>query len=176
MRENTWLFGYGSLMWRPGFSYHARQRARVFGYARRFWQGSHDHRGSPTAPGRVVTLVPQATQHCDGIAYLISTEAAHEAFVDLDHREKNGYVREQVDVHLANGSIVKGLVYIASRSNHAFLGPAPLKKMAQQIYISEGPSGSNREYLFKLAEILREMGAMDPHVFELESAVLRVKS
>lgn len=170
-QNNIWLFGYGSLIWRPGFSYHVRRPARIHGYARRFWQGSHDHRGSRDAPGRVVTLIAMPGSHCAGVAYLISNEVAEEAFIELDHREKNGYLRQAVDIFLSNGDMVRGLVYIASERNHAFLGPASLAKMAKQIAASEGPSGSNTDYLFQLAAALREMGAVDAHVFELESAV-----
>ncbi len=169
--ENVWLFGYGSLIWRPGFAYSERSPARLAGFARRFWQGSHDHRGLPHAPGRVVTLVPAPSETCVGVAYLISEAIAEQVFVNLDHREKNGYRRQIVNLSLADDRVVEGLVYIASELNHAFLGPAPVSEMAQQILRSNGPSGPNREYLYKLASALRALGAKDPHVFDLEAAV-----
>jgi len=160
------VFGYGSLIWRPDFPFAQRKRARITGWSRRFWQGSHDHRGVPEAPGRVVTLIPQPGAHCDGVAYLID----HPVFDHLDHREKNGYARNDVELAFADGA-GSGVVYIAHRDNPAFLGPAPVDVIARQILISRGPSGTNREYLYELAAALRNLDADDPHVFELEAHV-----
>jgi cation transport protein ChaC len=168
-----WLFGYGSLIWRPDFSYRERRVASLRGWARRFWQGSHDHRGLPHAPGRVVTLVRDPAATCQGVAYLIDKAVAHAVFADIDRREKNGYERTRVQLQLDPGGPVDGVVYIAHERNAAFLGPAPLAEMARQIAGSHGPSGSNAEYLMELAAALRAMGARDAHVFELEQAVDR---
>lgn len=175
-----WLFGYGSLIWRPDFPYLARQPALLHGWTRRFWQGSHDHRGLPHAPGRVVTLVEAAGARCLGMAYALDGAVYDEVVAALDVREKNGYARFAAPVHLqgdegaAGRSTVEALVYIATPDNHAFLGPAPLESLAQQIHRSHGPSGSNREYLFELAAALRALDARhddDAHVFELDAAV-----
>ena len=166
------VFGYGSLIWRPDFPYLDRQRATLAGYQRRFWQGSHDHRGIPEAPGRVVTLLPDPTNTCVGVAYLVDAETKASVFEHLDHREKNGYQRHDVELVLPSGPS-QGLVYLATQDNFAFLGPAPLPELAAQIAVSVGPSGTNREYLFELATALREIEADDAHVFELESAVKR---
>ncbi len=169
---DVWLFGYGSLIWRPDFDYRERRRARLQGYARRFWQGSHDHRGTPQAPGRVVTLVPAAGADCAGMAYLIERHVADDAFAYLDHREKNGYERHAVWLEFDDGEGAQGLVYMASRDNPAFLGPAPLADMVAQIRSSHGPSGSNADYLLELAAALRALGIDDEHVFELERTLL----
>jgi cation transport regulator ChaC len=168
LNDRVWVFGYGSLIWRPDFPFAERRRARIAGWSRRFWQGSHDHRGMPDAPGRVVTLIRDPDMHCDGVAYLIE----HAVFDHLDHREKNGYAREDVELLFANGA-ASGVAYIAHRDNHAFLGPASADTIAQQIAVSRGPSGSNVEYLYELARALRALDADDSHVFELEA---RVKS
>ncbi len=171
---NQWIFGYGSLIWRPDIEYLERHPARLPGWQRRFWQGSHDHRGVPSNPGRVVTLVPEPTGHCDGMAYLVDQVVVEETFQTLDVREKNGYERHDVVMQLRDGSSRQnGLVYIAPAGNHAFLGPAPLPDMVQQILQCAGPSGRNVDYLLELAAALRQLNAIDPHVFELEAAVLQ---
>jgi glutathione-specific gamma-glutamylcyclotransferase len=166
LNERVWVFGYGSLIWRPDFPFTLRRRAYIDGWSRRFWQGSHDHRGIPTAPGRVVTLIPETASRCDGVAYLIE----HTVFDHLDYREKNGYQRTDVTLQFGDASAA-GVVYIAPHDNHAYLGPAPEPRIAAQIVASHGPSGSNVDYLFRLASALRELDVVDRHVFELEALV-----
>jgi cation transport regulator ChaC len=174
---NVWLFGYGSLIWRPEIAYVERRPARLHGWARRFWQGSHDHRGMPRQPGRVVTLIEEEGGHCDGMAYLVDRGDVEAIFAALDHREKNGYRRFDVELHFSRynpAPATTGVVYIAPPGNHAFLGPAPLAEMARQISECAGPSGRNVDYLLELAEALRQLDAQDAHVFELEAAVRHV--
>jgi cation transport protein ChaC len=162
--ESVWLFGYGSLIYKADFPYLERRHARIRGWVRRFWQGSHDHRGTPQSPGRVVTLVPEPDAVCAGMAYRVSPEV----FAHLDVREKNGYLRFTTDFAFADGDHADGLVYIAEQDNAAWLGPATAKQIARHIASSHGPSGANREYLLRLAESLRELGEEDPHVFAIE--------
>ena len=163
-----WVFGYGSLIYKVDFPYLERERARIEGWARRFWQGSHDHRGTPEAPGRVATLIPAAGQPCHGMAYRV----AHRVFEHLDHREKNGYERHRIAIELLDsGRTVEGKLYVAPRDNPAFLGPADAEAMAAHIHAAKGPSGLNRDYLFRLADALRDLGVTDDHVFELERRV-----
>ena len=69
---DIWLFGYGSLIWKADFDYLERRPAAITGWARRFWQGSHDHRGTPEAPGRVATLIRAEGAVCHGMAYRIT--------------------------------------------------------------------------------------------------------
>ncbi len=166
--DGVWLFGYGSLIWRADFPYRARRRAAVHGFSRRFWQGSHDHRGTPDAPGRVVTLIREPGAVCVGMAYRIDTAT----FAPLDHREKNGYVRVRLPIELEGddgvATVVDGVTYLAEARNEAFLGPAHLEQMARHILASSGPSGSNIEYVLELAQALTALNADDPHVFTLE--------
>jgi len=169
-RESTWVFGYGSLIYKVDFPFLEREEAAIEGWERRFWQGSHDHRGTPEAPGRVVTLVPAAGALCRGIAYRIE----HRVFEHLDHREKNGYERHAVSISLASSQRqVGGILYVAKADNHAYLGPAPMAELAAHIDGASGPSGSNRDYVLALATALRELGDADPHVLELETLLLQ---
>lgn len=167
---SVWLFGYGSIIFKADFPYLERRPAHIKGWARRFWQGSHDHRGTAEAPGRVVTLVAQEDAVCEGMAYLITPEV----FAHLDHREKNGYLRLVTPILFGSGQSAEGLIYIASKENEAFAGPASELEIARQIAHAAGPSGRNSEYLLKLAQALRELGAQDRHVFEIEHHLLQL--
>jgi cation transport protein ChaC len=162
--QRVWLFGYGSLIFKADFPYIKRRPASIGDWTRRFWQGSHDHRGTEDAPGRVATLVAQPGAVCHGMAYLITPEV----FGHLDHREKNGYLRLATQIHFDDGSSEEGLVYIATEENAAFLGEASEQAIALQIAASHGPSGPNRDYLLELAAALRGMGKHDEHVFAIE--------
>ncbi len=166
-KQASWVFGYGSLIWKQDFPYLESQPGRITGWARRFWQGSHDHRGLAHDPGRVVTLVKAPGEHCHGRAFLVEPEV----FEHLDYREKNGYERISVEITFESEA-VDGIVYRAAENNPAYLGPASPRAMAAQINRCSGPSGSNRNYVLQLSQALRDMGYADAHVFELESWVL----
>lgn len=159
-----WLFGYGSLIFKADFPFIERRPASIANWARRFWQGSHDHRGTEQSPGRVATLIPCPGAVCEGMAYLITPQV----FDHLDYREKNGYLRLTAEITFEDGNAAEGLVYIATEENAAFLGPASELEIARQIAVSVGPSGRNKDYLIDLADALRELGKHDSHVFAIE--------
>ncbi len=162
--DEIWLFGYGSLIHKVDFDYLACENAYIYGYERRFWQGSHDHRGTPDRPGRVLTLTEVTGARCFGKAFKVN----HDVFEHLDHREKNGYLRHEINIHLASKRSVQGLVYIASPDNAAYLGEASIEEIALHIASSSGPSGRNDDYLYHLAAALRQHGEDDEHVFKIE--------
>lgn len=161
---SLWVFGYGSLVFRPAFEHARREPGWLSGYTRRFWQGSTDHRGVPGAPGRVVTLVPDPSERCWGMAYLVRDAQQDAVLAALDHREQGGYERHELPVELHTGEVVEALVYVATPQNAEYLGEAPLEEIAAHIRRSQGPSGSNADYLLGLAAALREHGARDAHV------------
>lgn len=174
MANDLWLFGYGSLIWKADFNFAERRAATITGWARRFWQGSHDHRGTPDAPGRVVTLIEAPSQHCVGMAYRIAAAEVPAVLTHLDYREKNGYERLDTTATLDDGRAITALIYIATPDNFAHLGDATDDDIAKQIHQSIGPSGANRDYLIELHHALIELGAPDPHVarlFELVDAM-----
>lgn len=170
--EEIWLFGYGSLIYKVDFPILEQQPASIIGWQRRFWQGSHDHRGTPEAPGRVLTLIEAPDSKCAGMAYRVSKEV----FEHLDHREKNGYLRYDIDIHFdfkkfnnsSKPTTKRGLVYIAPEDNKAFLGSASEEEIAKHIFNSEGPSGKNKDYVFQLADALRTLDESDEHVLLIE--------
>ncbi len=181
--RGTWIFGYGSLVWRAGFPFERRELGWVQGYSRRFWQGSTDHRGVPEAPGRVVTLIREPGARCLGMAYLLREQDRAEVLAHLDHRERGGYERVDVPLELENGCFAdtetgeapRATLYLATPSNRNYLGPAPTAAIAAQIWDARGPSGANPEYLIELARFLRDHGAQEPHVFEIERALDEVR-
>jgi cation transport protein ChaC len=175
----VWIFGYGSLIWRAAFPHVARRPARLEGWSRRFWQGSTDHRGVPGAPGRVVTLVRDPAALCAGVAYRIADPHVAQVLAELDERERGGYDRHAVPLHIAAGpgepaQVSTGWVYVASENNPNYLGPASLADIAAVIRAAHGPSGPNLEYALRLAAELRALEAEDPEVFALERQLLEL--
>jgi cation transport regulator ChaC len=173
--SERWVFGYGSLVWRPAFAFEDRAAGFIRDFSRRFWQGSPDHRGAPHDPGRVVTLVPEAGAICWGMAYRVAEADWEGVLRTLDDRESGGFERYELSVGLRSRSraSVEALVYVAAPGNPNFLGPAPLPDMADQVKRARGKSGTNADYVRRLALALRELGAEDEHVMALAEEVAR---
>ncbi len=158
-----WVFGYGSLIFRPSFPFVERRDAWLPGLARRLWQASPDHRGVPEAPGRVATLVPDPEARTWGTAYRIADHDVDEVVQALDHREKNGYERRPVVLETPRGA-VDATVYFAGPSNPSYCGPETDHEVADVVRVAAGPSGSNLDYVAELAAAIGEAGERDPHV------------
>ncbi|KAI1651811.1 ChaC-domain-containing protein [Daldinia loculata] len=184
-----WIFGYGSLIWKPPPHYDRRIPGWVTGYVRRFWQASQDHRGTPEAPGRVVTLIERsfwaslvdahdsAPEKVWGTAYRIQADKVAEVKEYLDIREINGYTIHYTPFHPADGSpSIRTLVYIGTPDNDQFTGPQDPQALAEHIYVSEGPSGLNRDYLLGLEKALNELSpeSGDAHVTDLSDRVREI--
>ena len=173
MDKVIWIFGYGSLIWRPNFDFLEKRPAVINGWVRRFWQGSTDHRGVPGQAGRVVTLDEEPNGDCWGVAYRISSANREKVLSSLDIREKGGYTLKNVKIYFSNSikDWVRGVVYIGKPNNPDYLGPETSIRIAKQVIRSNGPSGPNDEYVYRLADALRAMGVDDQHVFEVEKFV-----
>ncbi|KAK0730635.1 ChaC-like protein-domain-containing protein [Lasiosphaeris hirsuta] len=191
--DEFWLFGYGSLIWKPPPHFDQRIPGWVTGYVRRFWQVCilfpEDHRGTPEAPGRVVTLIERSywerlTDHHSsapervwGIAYRIQPDHVDEVKDYLDIREINGYTIHYTPFHpapntdLSQRSPIQALVYIGTPENEQFVGPQDPQQLAEHIFQSHGPSGPNQEYLLRLEKALNELSpeSGDEHVTDLSN-------
>ncbi|CAD2218444.1 cation transport protein ChaC [Angomonas deanei] len=188
--DHTFLiFGYGSILWKQNFEFVESYPCYVKGYTRVFYQGTQEHRGTPGNPGRVVTLLPSANpeERVYGKAYQLPSDPQQleEILAALDVREQEGYDRVSLDLfeaqaeeksltihHDAEKKVVT-LVYMAVEGNSDYLGEDTVEEMAAHILRCEGPSGTNREYLFRLADCLRELGAVDEHVFAIDAEAKR---
>jgi cation transport protein ChaC len=144
-------------------------RATLRGYARRFWQGSPDHRGTPEAPGRVVTLVSTLAESCVGVAYRLAEEHAESVLAELDFRERAGFVRRPVRLIREGGDWLDAFTYFADPENPHFLGDAPLPDIVAQIAERSGPSGPNSAYVLELARALRALEVEADHVYDVEA-------
>ncbi|CAM6098582.1 unnamed protein product [Calypogeia fissa] len=175
-----WVFGYGSLIWRPSFNYDERVIGYIKDYRRVFYQGSVDHRGTIEQPGRTVTLEQHEGAMTWGAAFRVSGHDEEKIVMAyLDVRERAYDVKAFLNFYTVDSpdtpAITGVLTYIATSSpaNKSYLGPASLEEMARQIATSHGPSGPNHEYLFRLEEALEEIGVecVDEGVVELANEV-----
>lgn len=170
-RDERWVFGYGSLIWRPAFPFEERAPARLDGWVRRFWQWSTDHRGVPGAPGLVATLVSRPGASVWGMAFRLSPATYAEVMADLDVREQGGYSRHVEELALRDGRRVPAELYVGTEENPSYAGPRPVEEIAAVVRRARGPSGPNDEYVLELAAALERLGIHDEHVVALAEHV-----
>jgi cation transport regulator ChaC len=99
-----------------------------------------------------------------------------DVFEHLDHREKNGYLREFIDITFADGATVTGLVYIGYQDSPAYVETDSIADIAKTIFDSVGPSGANKDYVYQLSTALREHNEHDDHVFAIEQQLLTLEN
>jgi cation transport regulator ChaC len=172
MPEDNWIFGYGSLIWRPAFPFEERRPAFIRGWTRRFWQESTDHRGTVEQPGRVVTLLARPQTICWGAAYRVHSNHLEGVLEALDAREQQGYERRRTKLHIREYNdelrVVEDVhLYVATQENPHFRDAESEEEIAEVVRVSHGPSGANVDYVLQLADALESMGVEDHHVSRL---------
>ena len=159
--DDFWVFGYGSLMWRPGFAHTETRKARLHGYRRALCIHSHVHRGTPDRPGLVLGLDRGGS--CLGLAFRVPGELQREVVDYLRERElvTNVYLERRVGIRLEDGSAVEALTYVVDRSHGQYAGSMDIDHAAQQVSASVGQSGPNVDYVRNTVEHLQALGIRD---------------
>jgi len=158
---SRWIFGYGSLMWDPGFPFVEREAALLHGYHRAFCIYSHRYRGTSDRPGLVLGLQPGGS--CRGIAYRIAESKREAVFAYLHDREMNTNVYDQrpVPVRLIGGRQVDAYAYITVRSHPQYTGRLSTERVADLICQGHGERGACSDYLANTVRHLDELGIKD---------------
>jgi cation transport protein ChaC len=171
-----WVFGYGSLIWNPGFPVADRQIARLDGWHRSFCMRSIHHRGSVEAPGLVLALDRQENALCDGVAFAVAPGQEDATVTALRERElvSSAYLETMLPVTLRQGGTVTALVYVIDPDHDQYCGGLPLEQQARIIARSVGGRGSNRDYLFSTADHLSALGITDPDLVWLADQVRQI--
>ncbi|MBS0334979.1 MAG: gamma-glutamylcyclotransferase, partial [Proteobacteria bacterium] len=161
MSDEYWVFGYGSLMWRPGFAFAERRSARLNGRRRAFCIYSVHHRGTYERPGLVLGLAPGGAVR--GAAYRIAPADWAETYAYLIEREQptETYVEASRRVRLADGRWVEALVFLSDVTHPQWAGALSLERQAELIAGATGRSGRNVDYLRDLVDHLAAEGVHD---------------
>lgn len=169
-----WVFGYGSLLWNPGFTPAQTVTARLDGYHRSFCMLSIHHRGTEDDPGLVLALDEAEGGRCTGVAFRVADGEEDAVHTYLREREliSSAYLEAHVPLILEGGETVTALAYVINR-NHVQYCQFTLEQQAQMIARAVGGRGPNTEYLFNTASHLTQMGIKDA---EMAWLVTRVRA
>ncbi len=167
-----WVFGYGSLMWRPGFAHLETQRARLHGFRRALCVRSFFHRGTPERPGLVLGLDRGGS--CVGLAFRVTGALRDETLSYLRERElvTNVYLERRLPVVLHGGMKVEAVTYTVDRAHPQYAGRLDAGHAAEIVCRAEGRSGLNRDYLLNTVEHLKALRIRD-HWLEEVATLLR---
>ena len=174
--QGRWIFGYGSLMWRPGFAFVERAAAVLHGRRRAFCIYSVHHRGVPQAPGLVLGLAAGGATR--GVAYRVAEADWAQTYAYLLEREQptETYVESKVFVRLADGRRVPTLVFLSDTKHPQWAGDLDGEAQARLIAGSTGLSGRNIDYLRDLVEHLRHDGVRDQGMERLLTRVEQLEA
>lgn len=167
--SSHWVFGYGSLIWRPGFDYLSSRPALLRGAHRSLCIYSHQYRGTPEQPGLVFGL--RRGGSCHGMAFEVADNIWPEVHDYLHEREQvtKIYHESLRWVRLDTGNNVCALTFIADESHEQFAGPLDLATQLAHVRTAAGDKGSNAEYVVNTAQHLQEMGLADQKLLELSA-------
>ncbi|HWU61917.1 MAG TPA: gamma-glutamylcyclotransferase [Ensifer sp.] len=159
--EDFWVFGYGSLMWKPGFAFEERQIARAYGYRRSLCIRSWVHRGTRENPGLVLGLDRGGS--CKGVAFRVADAEREAVIAYLRERElvTNVYLERFAQARLADGRWVRTLIYVADPRHEQFERPSNPEEAAEIVARSVGASGHNLDYVRNTVTHMRELGIRD---------------
>lgn len=169
--RDIWVFGYGSLMWNPGFAFAARSQALLGGRHRALCVWSVVWRGTAERPGLVLGLDRGGA--CRGLAYRVAADKAEEVLAYLDARERvtEVYLRRTVELRLAGGERVRAETYVCDRAHPQYAGRIAPIEAARIIRASAGQGGTNIDYLENTVRYLDEFGLPDGPLHELARRV-----
>jgi glutathione-specific gamma-glutamylcyclotransferase len=167
-----WVFGYGSLMWNPGFAHEEAVKARLFGYHRALCIHSRQYRGTPERTGLVMGLDKGGS--CVGMAFRVA--AGDEAHVRryLNEREMMNYVYRdlRLGIHTADGRKASALTFVAVPGHEQYAGRLTPEAAAKIVRGSSGTAGRNEDYVANTLAHLREIGIRD-HWLEAVGRLIR---
>jgi len=168
--NDVWIFGYGSLMWDPGFAFIEARPALLRGYHRSFCVYSHGHRGTPERPGLVLGLDRGGA--CKGIAYCVPPADAPQALHYLWEREMTNRTYHMREVALATpDGALAARTFIVDRQHRNYAGRLSLEETARLILQGIGKRGPCRQYLENTVAELRKLGHLDGPMHRLEEMV-----
>ncbi len=168
-----WVFGYGSLLWNPGFTVARSEAATLVGYARSFCMRSIHHRGTEQEPGLVLALDAVEGARCSGLALKVADGQEDETLAYLRERElvSSAYLERMLDIDLHSGERVEAVTYVIDPDHVQYCGNLPLEEQARIIANAHGGRGPNSEYLWNTASHLSEIGLHDPDLEWLSGRV-----
>jgi cation transport protein ChaC len=171
--DEFWVFGYGSLMWNPGFAFQERINALTFGYRRSLCVRSYVHRGTPEQPGLVLGLDRGGS--CKGVAFRVAEGDWPEVLAYLRERElvTNVYLEKSLPLVLLDGRKVRATGYVIDRNHPQYAGSLEIDEAARIIAGATGKSGPNHAYVTNTVEHMRDMGIRDAWLEGVAQCVAR---